>query len=416
MAEPIAIRVPKETVSDETVLVINWLVPNGAFVTQDEPLVEVETSKALLEIQATSAGYLWQCYKAGDEVAVGAPICFITDNVQSPLLNDSECDHTVEPVSEVAASAPARLTLQARQMAKELGIDINTFQNGSLIRSRDLLVRSSQPTPDKPCPSATQPAAPAVAGLALQWENLPKRKTAEARRLANGQTATVSSFVTMPCSLAQQRANFAAHKAEVSFSAFLIFEVARLLRKYPVFNSVYWQGKIGLYEKVNIGWALDDGEGLVVPVIFDADDKTLDDIQAEMERHSAAYVRQRLSAKDLAGATFTISDLSGKGVSMFMPLISEGQSSILGIGVDLLTLAFDHQLAEGHTAARFLKELSARLSEYNQTANENKRQQSELSCAYCGSGVSELQANKSFLLVCQTPARAYVCSLCLTNY
>jgi len=415
VTEMIPILVPNETVSDETVRVINWLVSNGAYVTQDESLVEVETSKALLEIQATSAGYIWQCCKVGDDIAVGAPICFITDNAQPPVLNGSEPDRTPEQVPE-ADSTPARLTPQAAQLAKELGIDIAAFQNGGLIRSRDLLARLNQPNSDKACSSAMQSTTPPATSVTLQWESLPKRKTAEARLLANGEAASVSSFVTMPCPVAQQRANFTARKVDTSFSALIIFEVAQLLRKYPVFNSLHWQGRIGLYDKVNIGWALDDGEGLVVPVIFDADCKTLSEIQTELERYSAAYVRNRLSAKDLAGATFTISDLSGEGVSMFMPLISQGQSSILGVGADLLTLAFDHQLAEGHTASLFLKELSAHLSDDRQTANDSAEQQPELSCAYCGSDVTELQANKSFLLACRTPAPAYVCSLCLTNY
>lgn len=412
MREMIPIIVPNETVSDETVRVMTWFVSNGEHVGEDHLLVEVETSKALLEIHSTSAGYVWHCSNPGDDVAVGSPICFITNSSEAPVLNVTESDHAFAPEPD-GDLPPARLTAQAAQAAKALGLDTSAFQRGSLVRSQDVFAKSSQTAP---VTQLAQCASTAVAGVPLRWETLPKRKTAEARLLASGQAASVPSFVTSAYPIAELRTKFAARKPAPSVSALIIFEVARLLRKYPVFNSVHSEGRAGFYEEVNIGWALDDGEGLVVPVIINADHKTVSEIEAETERYTAAYVHNRLSAKDLVGATFAISDLSGEGVSMFMPLISRGQSSILGIGADTLTLAFDHQLAEGHSAARFLKDLGARLDVYSHASNGSANEPAELSCAFCGSGATELRANKTFLLRCEVPAQGYVCSLCLANY
>ena len=138
----------------------------------------------------------------------------------------------------------------------------------------------------------------------------------------------------------------------------------------PMFNAVHHDARIGLYENVNAGWALDGGQGLVVPVIHDADRKTVHEIAAVMERHVEAYLEGKLTLDDLAGATFTVTDLSGLGVSFFEPLIPPGQAAILGIGkgpdyegetILHLTLAFDHQLSEGRKAAEFLQDLRERL-------------------------------------------------------
>jgi hypothetical protein len=127
-------------------------------------------------------------------------------------------------------------------------------------------------------------------------------------------------------------------------------------------------------------------------------------------------VRNRLSANDLTGATFNISDLSGEGVSTFMPLISRGQSAILGIAATTLTLAFDHQLAEGYKAAQLLKDLIARLNTYAQAASEDAVSSPSLVCSFCGGDAVELKANKAFLLRCDLPVQGYVCSLCLASY
>ena len=145
----------------------------------------------------------------------------------------------------------------------------------------------------------------------------------------------------------------------MGLGALVIFETARLLRKYPEFNAIHDRGADGQYADVNIGWAIDAGTaggGLMVPVIAKADEKTPQEIVEIMQRQIDGYVGSALGTADFLGGTFTISDLSGDGISHFQPLISQGQAAILGVGGELdgagnetlyLTLAFDHQLAEG---------------------------------------------------------------------
>jgi len=158
-------------------------------------------------------------------------------------------------------------------------------------------------------------------------------------------------------------------------SAAVIFESALLLRKYPIFNAFCSAGVIHYYQEVNVGYAVDIGTGLKVFVVRNADTKTLPQIIAERREAIENLLNNELRLETLAGGTFTVTDLSGEGVLSFDPLISAGQSAILGVGAVStplgasmgtynLILAFDHQIAEGRLAARFLGELRERLEAY----------------------------------------------------
>ena len=141
-------------------------------------------------------------------------------------------------------------------------------------------------------------------------------------------------------------------------TAIIVFEAARLLRKYPNFNAFYAAGDAHYYEDVNIGFAVDAGRGLKVPVIHHADRKGIIEITTEMRERVVAYLEDELPVKALTLCTFTVTDLSGEGVATFHPLINQGQSAILGICAEVfapgsregtfnLVLSFDHQLSEG---------------------------------------------------------------------
>jgi pyruvate/2-oxoglutarate dehydrogenase complex dihydrolipoamide acyltransferase (E2) component len=228
---------------------------------------------------------------------------------------------------------------------------------------------------------------------------------------------SVSCSVTLDFPFAEFRAKI--QRSGGSSSAALISEVARLLKKYPVFNAVYHDGQVGFYEEINIGWAIDDGAGLVVPVVAGADLKTLDGIDVQLQEYFAAYVRNRLSPNDLRNPTFNISDLSGEGVSHFVPLIRRGHGAILGVGADSFTLSFDHQIAEGRTAANFLQDVIARLSSFERDlagVGQGAADRSESCCVGCRKDAAELQAANVFLLRYESAKPGLICSLCLNGY
>jgi len=269
-----------------------------------------------------------------------------------------------------------------------------------------------------------------VAGVAVVWTDLPRRKIFEAKVLVQGQARTVQSQVTSSVRAPRLRARLERlGLTSVGLGALVIFEAARLLRKYPEFNAVHDRGRMGVYGDVNVGWAIDSGfaggQGLMVPVIPKADEKTAQEIVEIMQRHIDGYVEGKLGTADFLGGTFTISDLSGDGISHFQPLISQGQAAILGVGGELdgagnetlyLTLAFDHQLAEGRKAAQFVRELAGRLEAHAalEPAPVQAIPEGEPYCALCQRDVAAIRAIRGMLVKSEIPA-GYVCSVCLAE-
>ncbi len=442
MAETITVTIPHETVNDETVRILSWKVASGSRVEKEQFICEVETSKAVMEIHAPDGGIVQYAAAVGDEVPVGSIICEIipaTQKEPEPTLVATQ----PEPKAPVTGLPPARLTPLARKVAAECGIDQAAFPPGTLVRSSDVLSKAGKlapkveaglelPTPNQQSGTGRegQSENAPVAGVPVEWVDLARRKVLEGRILRIGRAACIQSSVTLICRAPKLRARV--DKLGLSTAgpnALIIFEVARLLHKYPMFNALYDRGRMGRYREVNIGWAIDGGQGLVVPVIKHADQKSLREIASIMEQHVDAYVDNSLAPGDFLGGTFTVSDLSGDGVSLFQPLISQGQSAILGVGSDIasesgeqtlhLTLAFDHQLAEGRRAAQLLRDLSGRLkvhAEIERTPMDGPHSpESEPFCVLCQRDGSKLRKLGAILVKSEIPPGS-VCSICLAGY
>jgi len=475
MPEIVFVTIPQETVNDESVRILSWKVASGSKVEKDQQLCEVETSKAVMDIEAPEAGVVVYSAAAGDEVPVGSTICqIVPEGMAVPSMTETateiaqgdpvgqaspmdakvalvepspvpaaakagiRLDQAVEPVIDHTDLPPARLTPLAVKLAAEFGFARESFARGSLVRRDDVLRRagklpaataaaSPSPSPVSTKPVAAEPVENApVAGVAVEWTDLPRRKVFEAKVLGQGHARTVQSQVTFSVRAPRLRARLERlGMGSVGLGALVIFEAARLLRKYPEFNAVHDRGRIGSYKAVNVGWAVDGGDGLMVPVIPAADEKTPQEIAEIMQRHIDAYVEGKLTTSDFLGGTFTISDLSGDGISHFNPLISQGQSAILGVGGELdgagnetlyLTLAFDHQLTEGRKAAQFVRELAGRLEAHAalEPAPVQEAPEDEPYCALCQRDAAALRAIRGMLVKSGIPA-GYVCSVCLAE-
>jgi pyruvate/2-oxoglutarate dehydrogenase complex dihydrolipoamide acyltransferase (E2) component len=460
MPEIIIVTIPQETVNDESVRILSWKVASGSKVEKDQQLCEVETSKAVMDIEAPEAGVVVYSAKAGEEVPVGSTICQIVPegmaideqsvpavaqsaaasqpNSKSALKSEIPPDVAVEPNLAEGDLQPARLTPLAAKLAAEFGFAKESFARGSLVRRDDVLRRAGKLPPAPAAKAvAAKAAAPEpvenapVAGVAVEWADLPRRKVFEAKVLGQGQARTVQSQVTSSVRAPRLRARLERlGLTSIGLSALVIFEAARLLRKYPEFNAVHDRGRMGTYGEVNVGWAIDSGttnggQGLMVPVIPKADEKTAQEIVEIMQRYIDGYVEGKLGTADFLGGTFTVSDLSGDGISHFHPLISQGQAAILGVGGELdgagnetlyLTLAFDHQLAEGRKAAQFVRELAGRLEAHAalEPAPVQLAPEGEPYCALCQRDVAALRAIRGMLVKSEIPA-GFVCSVCLAE-
>ena len=445
---PYKVVVPQETVNDESVRIVSWNIASGSVVVKDQLICEIETSKTVVEIYAPVAGLLNYHLSVGDEIEVGKTICEITQEISG--LSSLPGNGKVLSYPEVMSSAlseewdlpPARFTPLARKIAAEYKIDISSFPKGSLVRKNDILSKAGvelqkSASPDRVGSGSRQAgdtsfqavAVTPVRGVPIEWNDLPRRKIIEGKVLGNSRATCVQSSVTASVKAPAIRERIS--KLELTttgLDALVLFEVGRLLLRYPMLNAIYDAGRIGSYQEINVGWALDGGKGLVVPVVKSCDRKSVREIAAAMERQLETYLEGSLAVEDLAGGTFTISNLSGHGVQFFTPLISQGQSAILGIGSDpnapdgelfYLTLAFDHQLTEGRQAAQFVRELSYRLEAHSLLeiigGNQFPEAPSVKYCVVCHRDQTALRKYKALLLKSEVPA-GLVCSLCITGF
>jgi pyruvate/2-oxoglutarate dehydrogenase complex dihydrolipoamide acyltransferase (E2) component len=466
MTEPTPVFIPQENVNDESVTLIAWCVANGEQVQEGQDLAEVEGSKAVFTIPAPVAGTVQYSLEVGQEIAVGGVLCTVSsvasvavastaaDDVSTPTSGASPShgqDTTLEEQLSVhaldAPSGAPRFSRQAAALLQQHGLDPQHFVGHGLVRTSDVLAVlghngaskpavMSQPVVE-PLRSQTAEAPTPAAGVPFRRAILSRSKQTEIRYLASGYHNTLPSVVTVAVPTRGLRAAAAQYAhAPSSITAIVLFEVSRLLRHYPLFNAFYAHGAAHLYEAVNIGFALDAGHGLKVPVICQADTKSLPEIASEMQAMLRRYLDDSLRIDDLAAGTFTITDLSSEGVLTFHPLINQGQGAILGIGSEYrsgagpaegfftLMLSFDHQLTEGRPAAQFLQELARRLQAYEAVMQTRSSEPGEPHCARCLTSLSRLrqldhgQGGAHFLVQTIQPdgTRAYCCSLCIQGW
>jgi len=473
-SEPTQITVPRETVNDESVKLLRWHVNDGDKVTSGQALADVETSKAVLELEATTDGFVKFLAKMGSEVGIGVAICLIVDSLsdldQTPVANTPSVPEPVlqRATTPVATSASngshplsakvlagasldlsikaVRFTPLAAKLAAEHGLSLESFSGSRVVRSSDVrafmdgptVIPDSAPVESKAVRPVQSDKPPVSTGVEVRWEELPRRKLVEIKQISAGMSNALLSSVTLAVPTAGLKAAVAASGIEdLSTSAIILYETARLLRKHPMFNAVYWNSQAGLYERVNIGWALDDGSGLVVPVLEDVDKLSLSEISDLTRDIIDRFVDGKLTVKDFVGATFTLSDLSSEGVFSFAPLVSQGQAAILGVGAEFFvgrspigfqnyTLAFDHQLGDGRMAAKFLQDLAERLAGYESTFSPPPAPLQELPkptgepsvarvCSECYRDANTLRDMKAYLLKAESPD-CYICSLCLLGF
>ena len=464
MGELFEVRAPVENVNDETIAILKWLVENGDKVEKNASLLLAETTKTSFDVPSPAAGFVWKVAVDEGEVPTGAVLCYVGEDLEAvrraaarEAVGVSELQGTpsvsgandrvaavassaVQTAPEQAASAgTTRFSGKALALVKSFGLDPNDFAGHGLVRERDVLERvekqksvgAPETTSERGAPlsEARVPPAVSVAGIETRAESLSRSKRLEGQYLRTALASTVPSIATVAVRTSGFFSRSKTREELVGLpGAAVVFEASRLLRSYPVFNAVHDHGTVRYYQDVNIGYAFDLGKGLKVPVIRHADRKSLPDIAAEKQQRLVEYLNDSLPVETLSGGTFTITDLSGDDVFHFNPVLNQGQSAILGVcaeffpdngkhGLFNLVLAFDHQVAEGRTAAAFLRDLRDRLQGHEQAfgriADEGEP---EPRCSVCLRPVSELDENHQFLIrtiADRNGTDKAICSVCL---
>ncbi|MCK6555846.1 2-oxo acid dehydrogenase subunit E2 [Candidatus Binatia bacterium] len=351
------ILVPREIVNADSVYVVRWAVGDGTFTKQGTALCDIETSKAVMTLEAERDGYVRHCAVVGDEVAVGGVLGYLTAEANAPL---PVADETARP----AAGAPSsvRFSGKARQKIEELGLDLALFAGRGLVREQDVIdiaaaQRAGAAThQDLRGPFSLEPLGPIqrrVARVMEQSTTIPV--SALERRVDLGPVRE------------RARAMAQETKRVVSDVDLLVAAVAQACTAHPRFNAfVTPDYQLHLFEHVNVGVAVDVEGDLYVVVVRDAATKAPADIARELRGLQYLAQRRRVGVEQLSGGTITVTSMIGRGVHRFRPIPYPQQAAIVGIA-DLepgttyaaLTLVFDHRVANGSQAAAFLGAIDA---------------------------------------------------------
>ncbi len=378
-----------------------WLKNEGQTVKAGDLLFSVETDKALQEIEALDSGILHLLPNGpqpGDIIKVGDAIGCLLQPGESPPSGDpvpatapvsgaepvqpavvAKADRTQPP--SVPASANKPVSPRAAQRALVAGVDLRAVTGsgrGGRVRESDVMAavgRSPVPVP-APAPAA----APTGSGPAGREVPLTSLRRTIAQRMVRSKTATAPVTLTARAdvtAMVKLRADWKAagrKEALPSYSDMIIKLTAGVLRGHPALNARWEETRIIHPDAINIGLAVDTQEGLLVPVVRDVPGLTLGRL-AQRTADLVERARQRkLSAEELGGGTFTVTNLGGMGVDAFTPIINHPECAVLGIGRIVrepvaendtvvirdrmwLSLTFDHRLVDGAPAARFLDAL-----------------------------------------------------------
>ncbi|RRB07350.1 pyruvate dehydrogenase complex dihydrolipoamide acetyltransferase [Larkinella rosea] len=407
------IRMPKmsDTMTEGTI--VAWHKKEGDTVKSGDVLAEVETDKATMDLEAYEEGtLLYIGVKEGSAVAVDDVIAVVGEKGADfkALLQGGGQPAAAAPAAEAPkteatpAAAPAETAGSnghdsrvfasplAKQIAKEKGVNLAQVQgsgpDGRIVK-RDVETFQPAATPAvQPTAPATQPAKPAapqpapVAQTAPTpqgaFEDIPvsqMRKTI-ARRLSESLFTAPHFYLTMEINMDKAmelrgKVNEVS-SVKVSFNDFVLKAAALALKKHPAVNSSWLGDKIRRYSYVNIGVAVAVEDGLLVPVVRNADQKTLSTIAAEVKDLAGKAKDKKLQPKDWEGSTFSISNLGMFGIDEFTAIINPPDSCILAIGsikqtvkfegevakptnVMKVTLSCDHRSVDGATGASFLQ-------------------------------------------------------------
>jgi pyruvate dehydrogenase E2 component (dihydrolipoamide acetyltransferase) len=394
-----------DTMEEGTIL--RWLKRDGEEVKRGEELVEIETDKATMTYESDQAGVLQTVAAEGDTLAVGALIAHVGDAGEGAPASSAlgKEPSPADPAAATAASEPAagpasapavaespgtriKASPVAKRVAQENGVDLHTLTGsgpGGRIVKADVEGAAAQPDAppgDAPADGAAAPPPPAaLEGVATAkgettTVELTRTQQTIARRMAESK-ATIPDFALQvevdmeDCVRLRSDLKRLSQSEAPTYNDMVVKASALALREHPHANGSYRDGRLQLHSRVNVGVAVAADDALVVPTVFDAEEKSLGEIARET-RALAARVRDgTITPPELGGGTFTVSNLGMYGVRSFTAIINPPQSAILSVGTlepravvrdgevvarntMILTLACDHRILYGANAARFL--------------------------------------------------------------
>ncbi len=366
-----------ESIAEGTI--VKWLIKPGGRVEKDQSLLEVETDKVSLEIPSPASGVLSEVLvQEGDTVPVGTTVARLDSEVQKAEVVNRVAGVVVRPVPEGGAG---HLSPAVRQLAQEHDVDLAQVTGtgaGGRVTKRDVLEFIEKQGGTKPAPTQARPTVtPAPTGEEEVIPFTQMRKTIADRMVKSRQTSAhvVTFFEADMSGVAKAREG-----RELTYLPFIISAVTRAMKEVPALNSSWGESGIVMKKDIHMGIAVALEEGLLVPVVRQADQKSLRQLGKEVADLAERARSKKLNPEEVQGGTFTITNHGGFGSLFSTPIIHQPQIAIMGVGaiqkravvvndaiairpMCYLSLSFDHRVIDGATADTFMAKVKANLEQ-----------------------------------------------------
>ena len=394
--------------------VVRWLKTEGSQVELGDPIAEIETDKAVVEFESYASGVLQTILvPEGTTVPVGEPIAIVAAEGEAPTEpatrrpdRPSEAEAPVVaappapfPQREVPATAAGetRASPVARRLAQERGVDLTQVAGtgpGGRITREDVLTFESAPAPatvSTPVPTepATAAAAPASSTESAAGERVPLSRMRQqiARVTVASKQAKPHFYVTSDIDMTRAmemrvRLNQAVGEGGVRITVndLIVKACAEALKRHPKINSFFHEDGLEMHDRINMGVAIAEEEGLIVPAVMDCGNMSLQQVAAAVKDLAERAKNGTLRPEEYTGGTFAVSNLGMFDVTSFVAIIYPPQTAVLAVGtvtksavvrddevriaqMMTATLSCDHRVVDGAEAARFIVEVKRLLED-----------------------------------------------------
>jgi pyruvate dehydrogenase E2 component (dihydrolipoamide acetyltransferase) len=341
-----------------------WYKHEGETVKKDEPIAEVISEKATYDLESPISGVLRKILvEEGVDTPVNAVLAVIT--APDEPFPETEMPFEMQQTAETAGGKRVLASPAAKRLARQYGIDLSTVEGSGSegrIAEDDVKRFVEEKSGGAPRVSKVVP----LSGF---------RKTS-AERLSMSFRSAPHSTIGMDTEAS--KATELREKLRISYTTLVVKAVSKTLKEFPFMNSTLDEDKLKIFKDINVGVAVATENGLVVPVVHEADRKSLKEIETVLEGLSEKARHGRLSKEEVTGGTFTVTNLGMYGVDFFTPIINPPEAAILGVGrvaekpvavggrIEIkpfftMSLSYDHRITDGAPAAEFLRSVKEKI-------------------------------------------------------
>jgi pyruvate dehydrogenase E2 component (dihydrolipoamide acetyltransferase) len=366
--------------------IVEWLKKEGEPVRKGEPILVVEGEKTTFEVEAPESGILRRILaEIGTDVQVAQPVAVIGQPGASSSPAHIETTEKEAPSSTAPGAGYGGPTDRvvaspaARRLAQEYGVDLASLKGtglGGRITREDIIAARGI---KQPAVQSAQVISKLSQPTALGKVKLSGVRKVVAERLSYSARTVVPVTITAEVDATKLMA-MKETQSHIGFTAFAVKAVAKALRNHSDVNTTIENDEVTTYSDINVAVAINTEQGLVAPVVRNADKLSLQEVSSTVNELARKANENELSIENLTGGTFTVTNLGAYDVESFAPIINPPQCAILGLGriaykpfahgkevlsrpSTLLTLVFDHRIIDGVPAAKFLRDVKRNLEE-----------------------------------------------------